>query len=67
MLLAKIAEILAAEPRVFFEMSPEEPIAALRRAPGADGAEVKSAIDWAEEFVRDFEFLKRLAPEREVR
>jgi transcriptional regulator with XRE-family HTH domain len=62
--LSVIADTLGRPPAVFFEPASEEPLAVLLRAPDARRDDVRHQIAWLDAFVRDYEFLRRVLPER---
>lgn len=62
--LSMIADVLGRPPAAFFEPPPEESMAVLLRAPEARREDVRLQLEWLDAFVRDYEFLRRLVPDR---
>lgn len=61
--LSAIADALGLSPIVFFELSEEESLEVLLRAPEARQEDVHIHLEWLISFVRDYELLTRMIPE----
>ena len=59
--LARIADVFGRPVGVFFQPVKDDSLATLFSGPGVVDVEARQHIDWAQEFVRDFAFLRRLA------
>jgi transcriptional regulator with XRE-family HTH domain len=59
--LSRIAAAVNRPPGTFFELGAEETEEALLRAAGVRSDDVRRQLEWLESFVRDYEFLRRLA------